>query len=436
MSRSTDLYDRARTLIPGGTQLLSKRPEMFLPGQWPAYYARARGAETWDLDGKRYLDFSHFGVGACPLGFADPDVDDAARAAILAGTMATLNCPEEVELAELLLELHPWAKMVRYARCGGEIMAVAARIARAATRRDKIAFCGYHGWQDWYLAANLAEEHALDGHLLKGLDPNGVPRGLTGTMIPFRYNDAAAFREIMARHGQELAAVVMEPARDSGPAPGFLEEIRAATERAGAVLIFDEVTSGWRLNTGGIHLTYKVAPDLAAFAKALGNGYPMAAVIGKREVMEAAQTSFISSTYWTERIGPSAALAMVRKHRKLDLGKQLVEVGRAVQTGWKRMAAEAGLEIAVSGIEPLSHLELRVPEPAAAGTLFVQLMLERGFLASGSFYASYAHQPEHVRAYLAAVGESFAIIARAVREEKVGALLKGPVKHSGFQRLT
>jgi glutamate-1-semialdehyde 2,1-aminomutase len=316
-------------------------------------------------------------------------------------------------------------------------MAVAARIARAATRRDKIAFCGYHGWQDWYLAANLAEEHALDGHLLKGLDPNGVPRGLTGTMLPFRYNDVAGFKAIIAAHGPELAAVVMEPARDSGPAPGFLEEIRAATQRVGAVLIFDEVTSGWRLNTGGIHLTYdKIAPDMAAFAKALGNGYPMAAVIGKREVMEAAQTSFISSTYWTERIGPTAALAMLRKHRRLDVGKHLVEVGRAVQTGWKRLASEAGLEIAVSGIEPLSHLELRVPNAAAAGTLFNQLMLERGFLASGSFYASYAHQPEHVRAYLTAVGETFGVIARAVREEKVGALLKGPVKHSGFQRLT
>jgi len=155
------LYRKARLLIPGGTQLLSKRPEMFLPEQWPAYYTKAKGAETWDLDGNRYIDFTHFGVGACVLGFADDDVDLAVIGAINAGTMSTLNCPEEIELAELLLELHPWAQMVRYGRCGGEAMAMAVRIARATTGRDKIAFCGYHGWYDWYLAANLAEDHAL-----------------------------------------------------------------------------------------------------------------------------------------------------------------------------------------------------------------------------------------------------------------------------------
>lgn len=279
MGRGQELYLKARALIPGGTQLLSKRPEMFLPEQWPTYYARAKGAETWDLDGRRYIDVSHFGVGACVLGFADADVDRAVMEAIAAGTMSTLNCPEEVELAELLLELHPWAEMVRYARCGGEIMAVSIRIARAATGREKVAFCGYHGWQDWYLAANLSEEHALDGHLLQGLEPAGVPRGLTGTMLPFHYNDLDEFRALVAKHGDDLAAVVMEPARSKGPAPGFLEEIRATTRTLGAVLLFDEVTSGFRLNTGGIHLTMGVVPDLAAFAKALGNGYAMAAVI-------------------------------------------------------------------------------------------------------------------------------------------------------------
>ena len=171
------LYSQAKTRIPGGTQLLSKRPEMLLPELWPAYYSKARGVEVWDLDGRRYIDMSYSGLGACVLGAADSDVDEAVRAAIAAGSMSTLNCPEEVELAELLCELHPWAEMVRYARCGGEAMAVAVRIARAHTRRDLVAFCGYHGWHDWYLAANLAEESALDGHLLPGLDPAGVPRG-------------------------------------------------------------------------------------------------------------------------------------------------------------------------------------------------------------------------------------------------------------------
>jgi glutamate-1-semialdehyde 2,1-aminomutase len=430
------LYARARKLIPGGTQLLSKRPEMFLPDQWPAYYSRAKGAETWDLDGNRYVDVSHFGVGACILGFADSDVDAAVVAAIQAGTMSTLNCPEEVELAELLLELHPWAEMARFCRCGGEAMAMAARIARAASGRDKIAFCGYHGWHDWYLAANLAEDHALDGHLLAGLEPAGVPRGLSGTMMPFHYNKIDELRSIVSTHGPEIAAIVMEPARDEGPAPGFLEEIRQISRRIGAVLVFDEVTSGWRMNTGGIHLTYGVAPDIAVFAKGMANGYPMAAVIGVRAVMEASQKSFISSTFWTEKIGPVAALATIRKHRDREVARHLIAVGERVQSGWMTAGKRAGLRLSVGGIPPLSHFVFEDKDGTALLTLFAQEMLDRGYLASGQFYASYAHQPKHLDAYLAAVDDVFGLVAQATEAGDVSRRLRGPIKHSGFQRLT
>src|SRR5215831_6068733 len=219
--RGQDLYRKARARIPGGTQLLSKRPEMFLPEQWPSYYSKARGAEIWDLDGNRYIDMSHNGVGACILGYADPDVDAAVSQAIEYGSMATLNCPEEVELADLLCELHPWAGMARFARCGGEAMSVAVRIARAHTGREKIAFCGYHGWHDWYLAANLGEDHALDGQLLPGLQPAGTPRSLRGTAFPFHYNNIDELRNIVADN-KDIAAIVMEPARNEGPLPGFL----------------------------------------------------------------------------------------------------------------------------------------------------------------------------------------------------------------------
>lgn len=430
------LYEKARTLIPGGTQLLSKRPELFLPDQWPAYYSRARGAEVWDLDGTRYLDMSHFGVGACVLGFADPDVDAAVLAAIHAGSMSTLNCPEEVELAELLLELHPWAEMVRFARAGGEAMAVAARIARAATGRDTIAFCGYHGWHDWYLAANLSEDHALDGHLLAGLQPAGVPKGLTGTMLPFHYNRPDELRAIVKARGRDLAAIVMEPAREHGPDSGFLEEVRALATQAGAVLVFDEVTSGLRLSPGGIHLVYGVDPDIAVFAKALGNGYPMAAIIGRRAVMDAAQTSFISSTSWTERIGPAAALATIRKHRRENVSAHLVRIGSMVQEAWRDAAARVGLDVHVDGIAPLSHLAFAHPDGGRLMTLYTQEMLERGFLAGNSFYASYAHSLDHVGAFAAAMGEVFGVLSQAVRADDVASRLRGPEKHSGFQRLT
>ena len=300
MTKSSDtgqaLYRRARQRIPGGTQLLSKRPEMLLPEQWPSYYSRASGSRIWDLDGNCFVDMSYSGIGSCVLGYADPDVDEAVHAAIKAGSMSTLNCPDEVELADLLCEIHPWADMVRYTRSGGEAMAVAVRIARTHARRDKIAFCGYHGWHDWYLAANLGSSNALEGHLLPGLSPAGVPGVLGGTALPFHYNRIEELERIASEHGRELAAVVMEPVRNHPPNSGFLEQVRDIAHRCGAVFVFDEITAAWRLNSGGAHLLYGVSPDIAVFAKAISNGYPMAAIVGTGNVMQAAQDSFISST--------------------------------------------------------------------------------------------------------------------------------------------
>lgn len=430
------LYAKAKAKIPGGTQLLSKRPEMFLPEQWPSYYSRAKGVEVWDLDGNKYIDMSYNGIGACILGAADQDVDAAVRAAIEAGSMSTLNAPEEVELAELLCELHTWAEMVRYARSGGEAMAIAVRIARAKTQRDKIAFCGYHGWHDWYLAANLAEGNALNGHLLPGLDPTGVPRGLIGTALPFHYNRLDELETIVSKHRDELAAIVMEPIRDHDPEPGFLEEVRNIATRLGAALIFDEITSAFRLNTGGAHLLYGIQPDIAVFAKAMSNGYPMAAIIGRGNVMQAAQSTFISSTYWTDRIGPVAALATIRKHKSCDVSKHLLRIGQLVQTGWRTAAKQAGMAVEITGIMPLSHFTFPVEQKQVAKTLFTQLMLERGFLASTAFYATYAHQEGHIESYLPAVQEVFAHIAEALERNTILAQLKGPVAHAGFKRLT
>ncbi len=435
-STGQELYEKARKRIPGVSQLLSKQPDMFLPNQWPSYYSRAKGVEVWDLDGNKYIDMSHCGVGSCVLGFGDPDVDNAVVAAVQSGSMATLNCPEEVELAELLCELHPWADMVRYARGGGEAMAVAVRIARARTRREKIAFCGYHGWHDWYLAANLANKDALGEHLLTGLEPVGVPHGLAGTALPFTYNRIDELEKIASAHGNELAAIVMEPVRNHEPEDGFLEKVRTLAKTIGTVLIFDEVTSGWRLSVGGVHLSYGVTPDIAVFAKAISNGYPMAAIIGVEDVMQAAQESFISSTYWTERIGPTAALATIRKLQRCEVPKHLIQAGERVQAGWRAAADRAGLLIRVSGIAPISHFTFSYPNGQAIRTLFTQIMLEMRYLASDSFYATYAHQSSHIEGYLTAVEKAFGVIARALDKGEVEKLLKGPVAHSGFQRLT
>jgi glutamate-1-semialdehyde 2,1-aminomutase len=430
------LYLKAKSRIPGGTQLLSKRPEMFLPDLWPSYYSKAQGVQVWDLDGNPYIDMCYNGIGACILGAADQDVDDAVRAAIQSGSMSTLNAPEEVELAELLCTLHPWADMVRYARCGGEAMAIAVRIARASTRRDRVAFCGYHGWHDWYLAANLAEVSALDGHLLPGLEPLGVPRGLLGTALPFRYNHIEELKAIVSRHKSEMAAIVMEPIRDHDPEPSFLENIRDMASQIGAVLIFDEITSGLRLNTGGAHLLYGIHPDMAVFAKAISNGYPMAAIIGKADVMQAAQKTFISSTYWTDRIGPAAALATLHKHQRCAVAEHLIRVGTQVQDGWRQTARAVGMELDIGGIAPLSHFTFPGESKQAAKTFFIQLMLKQGFLASTAFYATYAHRDEHLEKYFAAAREAFSRVAQSLESNTIMEQLNGPVAHTGFRRLT
>src|SRR5216684_3281221 len=435
-AKGQELYRRAKKLIPGGTQLLSKRPEMFLPDQWPSYFSTARGVEVTDVDGNTYVDMSMMAIGACVLGYADPDVDAAVKAAIDAGSASTLNAPEEVELAELLCELHPWADMVRFARSGGEAMMMAVRIARAHTGRDTVAFAVSRRGCEWYLAANLGDERALDGHLMPGLDPAGVPRGLKGTALPFHYNRLDELKAIVDARRGDLGAIVMEPQRGQAPDPGFLEAVRDIATDIEAVLIFDEVTTGFRMTDGGIHLLLGITPDIAVFAKSMANGYPMAAIIGVGPVMEAAQSTFISSTNWTERVGTVAALATIRKFRRERVAEHLQKIGNLTFDGWKSAAGKTGVRLHTEGLPSLTHFGFEHPDEPALMTLFTQDMLERGYLAYNQFKPSFAHQPAHVAAYMKAVEAAFTMIAEAVRAGDCASRLKGPCARHGFYRLT
>ena len=376
------------------------------------------------------------GIGACILGYANKEINKAVIDAVNRGSMCTLNAPEEVELAELMCGLHPWAQMVRYTRSGGEAMAVAIRIARASSGKDKILFCGYHGWHDWYISANIGSEKSLDGHLLPGLDPAGVPRDLKDSAIPFNYNNIKEFLSIVEKYKGEIGVIVIESIRDLKPTPEFINAIHRVTKEQNIVFVVDEITAGWRINVGGAHLVVGWKPDIAVFGKAISNGFPMGVVIGKKEIMQAAQETFISSTYWTDRTGPAAAIATIKYFVKNNVQDNLIKAGEQVQNGWIKMADKNGLKIKVGGLAPLSHFVFDYDKPLVLKTLFTQEMLKLGFLATTAFYASLAHTDEYIGLYLEACDKTFAFIAKAISQGNVEKLLKGPVCHSGFKRLT
>ena len=433
MGSGQKLWKRAKQIIPGGSMLLSKRAEMFLPDQWPAYFSKAKGCKVWDLDGNEYIDMSIMGIGTNILGYGHSEVDAAVQQTVSAGNMSTFNCPEEVYLAEKLIELHPWADMARLARSGGEANAIAIRIARAASGKDKVAICGYHGWHDWYLSANLGDDAGLDGHLLPGLQPKGVPRNLKGTVFPFNYNNYDELETLV--NEQDIGVIKMEVVRNMGPENDFLHKVRKLATDKGVVLVFDECTSGFRETFGGLHKKYGVEPDMAMFGKALGNGYAITATIGKRQVMEAAQTTFISSTFWTERIGPTAAIKTLEVMERIKSWESITQTGLNIRQGWQKLADKHGLIINHWGLAALTGFTIQSENSLAYKTLITQEMLAKGYLAGNSVYVCIDHTNEIVQGYFDALEPIFAIIKQCEEGRDVMSLLRGPICHSGFKRL-
>jgi len=435
MSSGQKLYKRAKKIIPGGNMLLSKRPEMFLPDKWPAYFSKSKGCHVWDLDGLEYIDMSIMGIGTNILGYGHPEVDEAVERVVKDGNMSTFNCPEEVYLAEKLIELHPWSDMVRFARAGGEINSIAIRIARASTGKDKVAICGYHGWHDWYLSSNLNSDKNLDGHLLPGLETNGVPRGLVGTTLPFDYNNIYQLEELIKKNKDQIAAIKMEVSRNEGPKNNFLQKVRELADENNIVLIFDECTSGFRETLGGLHKKYEVEPDLALFAKALGNGYAISACIGKQAVMQSAQSTFISSTFWTERIGPTAALKSLEIMERERSWETITETGKDISMRWIEMANEHEIEIETWGLPALSGFTFKSKNAQKYKTFITQEMLKKGFLAANSVYVCIDHTKQVVDEYFENLYPLFAQIKECEEGLNIDEKLEGPPCHTGFKRL-
>ncbi len=434
MRKGQKLWEHAKKVIPGGNMLLSKRAELYLPDYWPAYFSKAQGCEVWDLDKNKYIDTSLMGVGPNILGYGDPDVDTAVMHAVKSGNMSTLNCSEEVALADKLIEINPWADMARFARSGGEANAIAIRIARAASGKDNIAICGYHGWHDWYLSANLSNNDSLQEHLLGGLSPNGVPRSLKDTVHPFSYNDIDYLKELIIN--KNIGTIKMEVFRNVEPKDNFLTKVRDLATENNIVLIFDECTSGFRETYGGLHKKYNVEPDMAMFGKAMGNGYAITATIGKKEIMESAQTSFISSTFWTERIGPTAALATLNKMKEIESWKIITEQGKKVQNFWSELSETHEVPIIQTGLPALCTFTFDSKNHLAYKTFLTQSMLEKGYLATTGFYLSIKHTDKIIENYANALDPIFKTIKQCEDNQvDIMKLLKGPICHDGFKRL-
>ena len=433
MNKGQKLLKKAKKIIPGGNQLLSKRSEMFLPNVWPTYYKKASGYKVWDLDNKMYYDFAGMGVTACVLGYSNKEINRSLINGLKNGSMCTLNATEEVDLAKELISTHKWSGMAKFCKSGGEACMVAIRIARAYSNKNNIAFCGYHGWHDWYLATNINYSKNLDKQLLPGLRPKGVSKTFKNSIKPFNYNDIKSLEKLFDKKNNDIGVVIMEPMRGSYPKNNFLKKVKKLAKKNKAILIFDEITSGFKDNYGGLHLKLKVNPDMAIFGKSLGNGYPISAIIGKKNIMQVSQETFISSTMWTDRLGFIAANSTLKKLKSKKINKLISNYGIDIKNGWKRIANKYQIKISISGQDAIPYLKFDYPNSLEILTYFTQEMLKIGFLAGGQVATTYAYNNKIIKKYLSAVEVVFKKIRNNL--DRNNFKLVGPVKHSTFKRL-
>ncbi len=426
------MWKRAKNIIPGGTMLFSKNPDLFLPKFWPAYFAKTKGCNVWDLEGRKYFDFSMMGVGTNILGYSRKEVDDAVRKVINKGNMSTLNSVEEVFLAEKLIQMHPWAEKVRFARTGGEAAAIAVRIARAATGKDKVAICGYHGWHDWYLSANLSDSQNLNSHLMRNLPIQGVQKDLKNSVFVFEYNNFDQLKKIVSE--ENIGTVVMEVSRNEPSKKNFLDNVRKLTKNKNIVLIFDECTSGFRETFGGLHLKYKINPDIATFGKALGNGYAINAVIGTDSIMSYANSTFISSTFWTERIGSVAGLKTLEIMEKIKSWDIISGLGKKVKANWAKLAKKHNIKLKIQGLSALPRFDFENKNNLYYKTFISQEFLKKNFLASNAIYLCTEHNMKIFNNYFDILDSVFLKISRSISDNiNPQKLLSGPVCIGGIR---
>jgi glutamate-1-semialdehyde aminotransferase len=430
--KSLNLWKKAEKIIPGGNGLLSKRPQRFLPDGWPIYFKKAKGINIWDLNRKKFIDFSNMGVGTAILGYSNSFVDRSVIEKINLGVNTTLNCQEEYELAKELLKSDKFAHQVKFARGGGEAMALAIRIARASAKKNKfkIGFSGYHGWHDWYIAANLKSKKNLNNHLLKNLNPIGIPTGLKNSIIPFKFNDVKSFLKLI-KNNKDLCAIVIEGARYDYLEKNFVKVVNRITKKYNICLIVDEITSGWRESIGGIYKKFNLKPGIVVYGKALGNGYAISAVVGKSEYMKNAKDTFISSTAWTERVGFQAALSTIKFFKNKKVYQHIFKTGKYVISQWKKLFSKYNLQVKVNNFISMPSFEfLYNSQNEYLYTYFTELMLEKGYLSTNNISITYSHKKSDIDKYLK---NADLVLRRMSKELKIDKLkLKSTVRTMSY----
>ncbi len=434
--RSFELYQKAKKIFPYGTQLFSRRPELGAYGQSPIYFDRMKGSHFWDVDGNEFID-TVMGVGPVILGHAYEKVDNEVKKQIDKGVLGSINNALEVEVAQTIIDMVPCAEMVKFCKSGGEADAIAVRIARGFTGKEKVLFCGYHGWHDWYMAANLTSKNSLDQHLLPGLSPKGVPESLIGTCLPFEYNNLDQLNKLLKENSGEVACIIMEPTRFKLPNEGFLEGVQQLADEHQCLLIFDEVITGFRMSKGGAQEFYGVTPDLATFAKAMANGYSLAAVVGRSDIMETQTDNFISSTYWSDCSTLAAGLATLNEVKNKPVIETINNTGRMLITQMEKLALKYNLDLDITGHGFDFAFNFNYTTASAKIlTLFIQEMAAKGIYTNSVFYPCYSHSSEDIENILSATDEVFTTIKKGIEKKNIDQLLKSPVRNTGFKRLT
>ena len=424
LTRSLELKRKAAALIPAGSQTLSKGPTQYVQGVAPNFLIRAQGSRVWDVDGNPYIDFP-MALGPIILGHSYPAVNAAVERQLADGTAFSLPHPLEVEVAEQLIEMIPCAEMVRFGKNGSDATAGAVRLARAYTGRDLVACCGYHGWQDWYIGSTTFNR--------------GVPKSVQELTLTFEYNKIASLARLVAEHPGRIAAVIMEPVGVVEPVGGFLQEVRELCRSAGCLLIFDEVITGFRLARGGAQEHFGVTPDLACFGKAMANGFPLSAVVGRREIMKSFEGVFFSFTFGGEALSLAAASATMKEIADNDVIGHLWEQGRILMDGTNVLAREFGLErhIRCIGLPPRTVVTFSDDsgrESLEIKSLFQQECLKRGVLFSGGHNLCFSHSREDIEYTLRVYRSAMEILAQAIREDKVSVGLQGEPLQPVFRK--